>query len=235
MFDFTEVIKDINPTTSQVYQIKSNLYNASLPSTKSDTCKEWLLKTISTAKDVKILNLDELKAWYCDKYIGIDPNKGVSISIKSCDAFYFSPDLTKNKHLIVEFKNVSRDKFYNKQFCEEIAEKIFTSRSILLHTFFETFNVDYFSNNVEMLIVYNYDESALKTQASAKNIAAGFRKAKNKQTGTEKKDYLGEAEKNIETMICNYEDEFFSINIVKAEEFKNKYLYKLTNHKCIKC
>ncbi len=237
MFNFTIMKADKKPKTGEGYDFSSNLYTVSLTKKGDKDCIEWILKYIADAKEIKIINLDELKEWYCNKYFSVSSDSGTSISVSSCDAFYYSPSVNENhENYLIEFKNVHYKEFCKKNFCEDIISKAFFSRSLLLHTVFENNNLDYFREHVKFIVVYNYDQSSKeKTQNKVKNISQSIRGKKCKLETKPEIDYKSEATKNINKIIDNQKSDFKEVEIIKIDDFKVRYEYKLKNKQCKCC
>ena len=66
--NWNEILQSSKGNAEENYDIISNLHKTSLSSTKDNNNNDWFLKYCKDADQITIINFDEFKDWYCDKF-----------------------------------------------------------------------------------------------------------------------------------------------------------------------
>lgn len=202
------------------YKVKSNLVDVAASKTNNEENNKWLTVYGKDLDRIAIIDVDELKEWYCANYTSMNQGKCSGEQLRSCDALYISPQSGK-KHYLIEFKNQSRLEFGNDKICQSINLKAFDSRQLLYDVLGKHFLPNEVKQQVKFYVVYNYEQSAKETEQKIIDIGNKIRKKSKKNSSQEKakQDPREQAEKNINRIIEQQNEFFEEVRFMNAENF----------------
>lgn len=219
MKTFNEICQD-KRADGRTYEIKSNLINVSKSKTNNEENNKWLAMYGKDLDRIAMIDVDELKEWYCANYTSMTPGKSSGKQLHSCDALYISPQSGK-MHYLIEFKNQSRLEYGNDEICQNINMKVFDSRQLLYDVFGKRFLPDEVKEQVKLYIVYNYEQSAKENEQKVTEISNKIRKrSKKRDLPKESKPNPREQAKSNIKRIIEQQGEFFEeVQFMNAENF----------------
>lgn len=233
MKKFNEIC-EVEKADGTKYKIKSNLVDVAASKTNNEENNKWIMAYGKNLDMIQIIDVDELKAWYCDNFVSMAETKRASKQLHSCDALYISPKATK-EHYLIEFKNQSRLEFGDSALCENINMKAFDSRQMLYDVFGKRFSPDKVKEKVKLYIVYSYEQSAKENDQKVIDLRNRIRKtskSKNISRQEQKQTSKEKAEGNIEKVMKQQQEFFQDVQFMNAEMFIASFVEMAKNAPC---
>jgi hypothetical protein len=116
--------------------------------------QDWLVEDCDEIREIPTVSFDQLK-------------NRIDIDKKSCDAFFYNPNQVNNKrNLLIEFKNVDKDKileYIKSEDADGLWGKVVDSIELLNNVEFEGYTSDKLIQNTHLMIVYGEKSNVVST------------------------------------------------------------------------